>query len=103
MTSVWHEELIPDMRALIRMMLDPVSALSLSLTCKQEFLFLHQRSYQCGSLNKMLSYGHDALALHCYPKQIISFGTHEIAHYGALMCLTYAHENGASWHRETTM
>src|SRR5215212_5294359 len=103
MTSVWQDVIVPDIRALIRVkLLDPVTALALALSCKEELLFLMKRSFRCGSLNKMVEYGHDALALQCYPKQIISFGTSKLARYGALMCLIYAHENGADWHDETT-
>lgn len=106
----WYVTLIHDVRATIRGMLDPVSSLALALACKKEFVAIWptRDPYKngLGSLQSMIEYGHDALALRCYPKLISRTSTDQLARHGALMCITHRYMTRDSsifgcWHPDT--
>ena len=97
MSNLWHELLLPELRHLVRGILDPVSALSLGLSCHIELPYLVLRTWHRGNMQSMLEFGHDALAIQCYPAQLIAAGTIACVKHGNLDCLIFVRAHGVAW------
>ena len=93
-SGLWYDLLFPDVRALIRVELDEVSALALALCCREEMGHFRLQASRCGSLLTMLLNHHDLLALHCYPRTIARTDTDYFAELGALHCFMHAVSHG---------